>query len=71
MLNNKFSLLLTERSLSISEVSRGTGISRTTLTNLYHRRAAMISFDVLDRLCGYLGCRVGDIIEHDCDTRCT
>ena len=38
MINNNFSKLLGERLLKISKVSEETGISRTTLTNLYYRR---------------------------------
>ena len=63
MINNKFSALLGERLIKISKISQDTGISRTTLTNIYYRRATLISFDVLDKLCEYLGCTVGDIIE--------
>ena len=65
MISNKFSALLGGRLLKITKVSDDTGISRTTLTGLYYRRSKAISFDVLDRLCGYLGCSVGDIIEFD------
>lgn len=67
MINNNFSKLLGERLLKISKVSEETGISRTTLTNLYYRRNRKISFDVLDKLCEYLNCNVGDIIEYKGD----
>ena len=67
MLNNKFSVILAERLLKISKVSEDTGISRTTLTNLYYRRSLQISFEVLDKLCAYLGCSVTDIIEYQPD----
>ena len=64
IINNKFSVLLAERLLKISEVARETGISRTTLTNLYYRRTDKISFDVLNKLCKYLNCNVQDIFEY-------
>ena len=63
MINNKFSVLLAERLLKISTVSRETGISRTTLTNLYYKRTNQISIEVLDKLCSYLNCTVNDILE--------
>lgn len=63
MINNKFSVLLAERLLKISTVSRDTGISRTTLTNLYYKRTNQISIEVLDKLCSYLNCTVNDILE--------
>lgn len=49
--------------MKISGVSRDTGISRTTLTNLYYGKSKAVSFSVLGRLCNYLGCSVGDILE--------
>lgn len=64
MINNKFSVILAERLLKISKISEETGISRTTLTNLYYRKSTKISFDVLDKLCKYLDCSVSDIIEY-------
>lgn len=62
MIVNKFSLLLAERLLKVSDVSRDTGISRTTLTALYYRRNAGIQFDTLDRLCEYFNCNIEEII---------
>lgn len=62
MIVNKFSLLLAERLLKVSDVSRDTGISRTTLTALYYRRNAGIQFDTLNRLCEYFNCNIEEII---------
>ena len=67
MIYNKFSALLGKKLMKISKVAADTGISRTTLTHLYYRRSKQISLDVLDALCDYLGCKVGDIIEHGPD----
>ena len=64
IINNKFSILLAERLLKISEIAKETVISRTTLTNLYYRRTDKISFDVLNKLCKYLNCNVQDIFEY-------
>ncbi len=61
-INSHFAALLGERRMKISEVSRATGISRTTLTHLYYGTGKAVSFDVLGRLCGHLGCTVGDIL---------
>ena len=65
MINNNFSTMLGERLLKISKIAEDTGISRTTLTSLYYRRSSLISLGVLDKLCGYLGCKVGDILEFE------
>jgi len=64
MIINKFSALLGERLIKISAIAKQTGISRTTLTNLYYRRSTYISFDVLNKLCGFLDCSVDDIFEY-------
>lgn len=63
MIKNKLSQMLGERLLKISQISNTTGISRTTLTNIYYKRAKQISFETLDKLCKYLECDVGDILE--------
>ena len=70
MISNNFSRLLGERLLKISTISEETGISRTTLTNLYYRRSSAISFDVLDKLCNNLNCRISDIIEYKKEGDC-
>lgn len=64
MISNKFSAILGERLLKISKVAEDTGISRTTLTNLYYRKTKCINFETLDKLCGYLGCTIEDILEY-------
>jgi len=64
MIINKFSTILGERLLKISKIADDTGISRTTLTNLYYRRLNGISFEVLGKLCRYLDCSVSDILEY-------
>lgn len=65
LINNNFSTVLGKRLLKISKISKDTGISRTTLTNLYYRRSSYISFEVLDKLCKYLNCSVGELFEYE------
>ena len=64
MIHIKFSALLGERLIKTSTIAKATGISRTTLTNLYYRRSVGITLDVLDKLCRYLDCSVSDILEY-------
>lgn len=64
VINNNFAILLTKKFIKISTIARETGISRTTLTNLYYRRSKYITFDVLNKICNYLQCSVSDIFEH-------
>lgn len=43
--------ILAEKRTNISKVSRDTGISRTTLTSLYHNCCQGIQFDTVNTLC--------------------
>lgn len=63
-ISKNFFRVIGERKLRISKISKDTGISRTTLTNLYYGRCQYISFDVLDKLCRYLNCDVGELLEY-------
>ena len=64
MVDNRLAILMAERLVKITEISKVTGISRTTLTNLYYKRAKSISFDVLNELCKYFKCDICDLFEH-------
>ena len=64
ILVNKFSTQLGTRRLKITDVARATGISRTTLTNLYYDRNTTISLETLDKLCNYFNCNVNDLFEY-------
>lgn len=64
MVVNRLAILMAEHLVKITEVSKATGISRTTLTNLYYKRTKGISFDVLNELCKYFKCDISDLLEH-------
>lgn len=57
------SAVLGAKRLKIWEVVENTGISRTTLTNMYYDRSKGVYFDVLEKLCAYLDCEVQDIFR--------
>jgi len=57
------SRLMGERKVRISDVHRGTGISRNTLSTLYHETSGGITWDTLARLCTFLDCQPGDLLE--------
>lgn len=63
MVCNNLSRIMGERLEKITTVSKETGISRTTLTNLYYKRAKNISFKTIDTLCEYFECGIGDLFE--------
>lgn len=49
--------------IKISELSRETGIHRNTLTALYQETAMRIDLDVIEKLCDYFECGVGELLE--------
>ena len=68
VIDNKFSAFLGGRLIKISQMARDTGISRTTLTNIYYKRSTYITFTVLNKLCGYLECGVDDLFPYVADS---
>lgn len=63
-MNNNLSMILGKRLLSISKVYKETGISRSTLTSLYYRRARNVNLDTLRKLCDYLQIPLSELIEY-------
>ncbi|WP_332649691.1 helix-turn-helix domain-containing protein [Lysinibacillus sp. 54212] len=61
MIKCNLAVLLAERNIKISELSKRTGISRTTLTALAQNQSKGIQFDTFDTLCNYLKVRPNDL----------
>ena len=53
-----------KRRVTIQEVAEATGVNRMTLSKMLNQHGAVVRSDVLDRLCEYFGCQIGDIAEH-------
>lgn len=64
MIENKFSTILGKKLIKITDITKKTNISRTTLTNLYYKRTERISLNVLDKLCKTLNCNINDLLEY-------
>ena len=56
------STLMGKARLSIQDVHVKTGLSRTTLTNLYHDRVCRVDYDTLIKLCQLFNCGIDDIL---------
>ena len=54
--------MLDSRGVTQNQLAKDTGISTSTLRNLNHNRTTRISFDVLEKICLYLNCGIGDIL---------
>ncbi|CAM3797116.1 helix-turn-helix transcriptional regulator [Vreelandella rituensis] len=64
MLKCHLSRIMGERKLKIVDVARDTGINRGTITRLYHETASRVELEVVEELCRYFDCQVGDIFEY-------
>jgi putative transcriptional regulator len=63
MIKIHLSTLMGERKLKISDVANDTGINRGTITRLYKETAERVELDVVEKLCRYFECEVGELIE--------
>lgn len=57
--------LLTERGMTLTELSAQVGITVVNLSVLKNGRAKAIRFSTLSRICEVLQCQPGDLITHD------
>lgn len=58
---NTLDELLHERRLSVSDLSRKTGVSRTTITDIIKGRKNNITFETAKKISACIGCSVSDL----------
>lgn len=63
MIKCHLSTLMGARKLKLIDVARDTGINRGTITRLYHETATRVDLEVIEALCRYLDCEVGELFE--------
>ncbi len=63
MIKCHLSKLMGERKLRIADLARDLDLNRSTVTLLYYEKAKRIDFDVLEKLCEYFECTVGELLE--------
>jgi len=63
MIKCHLSKLMGEKKVKIVDVARETGVNRGTITRLYHETASRVELEVIEALCRYLECDVGDLFE--------
>ena len=56
--------LLERKGLKIAELAREIGLNRSTITALCKNLATRVELPVVDRLCQYFGCSVGELFEY-------
>ncbi len=64
MIKNHLSKLMGEKRITITEVAKCTGMSASTISNLYNEKVKRLDFDTLEKLCEFFNCNIEDIIEY-------
>jgi putative transcriptional regulator len=62
---NNLSIILGTRLITIGEVVEGTGLSRSTVSAVYHRRADNVKLKTLTAICDYLGVPLHELVEYE------
>ena len=57
-------VMLAKRKIRSKELADAVGITEQNLSILKTGKAKAIRFSTLDRICGYLECQPGDILEY-------
>jgi len=68
MLRCHLSTLMGRDKLRISDVSRLTGLNRSTVSSLYKETATRLDVAAIEALCTLFRCSVGELFEHVPDT---
>ena len=64
MIKIYLSNLMGAKKSTIQDIANATGLSRTTISNLYHEKISAISFETITNLCIYFDCKLSDLIEY-------
>ena len=63
MIKCKLWVLMGERKLNVTELARETGLPRSSIDALYKDEAQRVDLSVIDGLCEYFNCEIGDLLE--------
>lgn len=63
MIKCHLSRIMGEKKLKISDVAKEVDVNRGTITRLYQETAIRVEFEVLEKLCVYLDCDIGELLE--------
>ncbi|MCR1833097.1 helix-turn-helix transcriptional regulator [Oceanobacillus caeni] len=69
VVKNNLRLLMAQHKMNIQDVSDRTGLSRKSISKLYHEISTQITFDVIEKLCNLFECEIGDLLYLDNETK--
>lgn len=61
-MKNNLRLLMAEQRINITQLAVATGISRNTLSSIYHEKTTRIDFKTITLICKYFECTPNDLI---------
>ncbi len=64
MIRCYLSVLMGREKLRIADVSRRTGLNRSTITALYNETTTRVDLPAVEQLCRLFNCQVGDLFEY-------
>jgi putative transcriptional regulator len=59
----KLSTLMGINRYNMQYIFDKTGLARSTISNLYHDKAASINYETINKLCTLFDCKIEDLIE--------
>ncbi|WP_050613295.1 helix-turn-helix domain-containing protein [Bacillus testis] len=62
VVRNNLRVLMAKHKMNIQDVSDATGLSRKSISKLYHEESVQITFDVIARICKLFDCDVDDLL---------
>lgn len=62
---NNLSKILGERLVTIGELAEETGLSRSTISAIYHRKNKNVKLGTLKLLCDYLKVPLSTLVDYD------
>ena len=64
MIRCHLSQLMGIKKMKIADVSRETGLNRSTVSSLYKETASRVDLDAIEKLCDLFDCTVGELFEY-------
>ncbi|MDH4184848.1 MAG: helix-turn-helix transcriptional regulator [Nitrospinota bacterium] len=64
MIKCHLAILMAKKKVRIADVARDLDIHRNALTLLYNETAKRIDLDLMEKLCEYFDCSVGELFEY-------
>ena len=64
------STLMRRHKYNIQDIHEKTGLSRTTISYLYHDKATRISFETIEKICSLLKCPIQELLLLECEEMC-